>query len=281
MTATSIALALWFATARPIPSLAARAATSVLSDHLLITWYGNPHSPRMGVLGEYSGEALAAGLSAQAAAYQALTAKHVLPAYQLVATVAQCDPGAGDMYRRRESTSVIQSMLDGAKAHGFKLVLDVQPGRSTVRDEVTALEPFLRDPDVYLALDPEFTMTSCDVPGQTIGRMSGDDVNAAIGILENIIALRHLPPKVLIVHQFRNDMLPDKKRIRSSSTVDVVLNMDGFGSQTLKRSSYRMIMRQGQLAFAGIKLFYRRDTHLFTPAEVMALSPTPSVVVYQ
>jgi len=28
---------------------------SVLDSNLLVTWYGNPHTPKMGVLGEYSG----------------------------------------------------------------------------------------------------------------------------------------------------------------------------------------------------------------------------------
>jgi hypothetical protein len=75
-------------------------------------------------------------------------------------------------------------------------------------------------------------------------------------------------------------MLPDKAAIRRSRVVDVVLNMDGFGSQPLKLSSYRAVMRQ-PLAFPGIKLFYRQDTNLFTPAEVMALRPQPAVVIYQ
>jgi hypothetical protein len=75
-------------------------------------------------------------------------------------------------------------------------------------------------------------------------------------------------------------MLPDKQNIRRSPMIDLVLNMDGFGSQSLKRSSYRAVMRQ-PLQYAGITLFYRQDSRLFTPAQVMALTPTPSVVVYQ
>ena len=80
----------------------------MLAENLLVTWYGNQHSARMGVLGEFSGEARAAALRAQAAAYQKLTSKHVLPAYQLVAVVAQPLPGNDGKYRRRESDDVIQ-----------------------------------------------------------------------------------------------------------------------------------------------------------------------------
>jgi hypothetical protein len=254
---------------------------SVLSDCLLVTYYGNPNSPRMGVLGQLAGAALADGLRRQGAAYEGLTTKRVLMAYQLVTVVAQGAPGRDGMYRRRESQDIVRALLDEARRNGFKLVLDVQPGRASVAGEVEALATYLSDPDVYLALDPEFAMRGDDVPGVQIGQMQAADINAAIDILERVIREGHLPPKVLIVHQFRWDMLPDKSKIKKSACVDVVLNMDGFGGPALKRSSYHDVMRQGQLPFAGIKLFYQEDDHLLTPAQVMMLTPRPSVVIYQ
>lgn len=255
-------------------------APALLSDHVLITWYGNPRSRQMGILGETAGEVRAAGLRQQAAAYAALTSKRVLMAYHLVAVVAQCTPGADGLWRRRETADVIRSLLDEARVNGFRLVLDIQPGRSAVAAEVTALESFLVEPDVDLALDPEYGMADCEVPGREIGRLRAADVNAALDRLEAIIQARRLPRKMLMVHQFRLDMLPDKAMIRKSAVVDLVLNMDGFGSQSLKRSSYQAVMRQ-PLQFAGIKLFYQQDSNLFTPAQVMALKPTPAVIVYQ
>ena len=51
--------------------------------------------------------------------------------------------------------------------------------------------------------------------------------------------------------------------------------------QSLKRSTYRAIMQQHPLDFAGVKLFYRQDTQLFSPEQVMSMRPTPSVIVYQ
>jgi hypothetical protein len=261
-------------------SVPAPRGASLLRDHLLITWYGNPRSDRMGVLGEQSGAARAGALRQQASAYATLTSKKVLMGYQLVAVVAQCTPGRDGRWRRREAPEVIQAMLDEARANGFRLILDVQPGHSTVAAEVAVLEPFLSQPDVDLALDPEFAMAACETPGIQIGQMTAGDVNGAIGRLEALIAAHRLPPKVLIVHQFRVDMLHDKNEILTSDVVDIVLNMDGFGSKALKRASYRTVMRQ-PLAFAGIKLFYRQDSMMFDPAEVLSLTPQPSVVVYQ
>ena len=135
--------------------------------------------------------------------------------------------------------------------------------------------------DVYLALDPEFAMPTGIIPGRKIGRMTARDVNTAIDFLEQVIRTRHLPPKVLIVHQFTMKMLADKQNIRDSALVDVVLDMDGFGDRPLKRAIYAMVNRQRQLEFAAIKLFYKEDTNLFAPKEVMALRPDPAVVIYQ
>lgn len=279
--AAAVIVALSVLSPTPARSGASDLARSLLRDHLLVTWYGNPHSAMMGVLGRLSGEQRAAGLRRQAAAYEPLTTKRVIAAYHLVAVVAQPAAGGDRKWRRRESFGVIRSLLDEARTNGFHLVVDVQPGRASVEEELEHLRPFLAEPDVHLALDPEFDMSEGQVPGRELGHMHAADVNAAIDFLSQLITAGRLPPKVLIVHQFTLGMLPDKDKVRSLAGIDVVLDMDGFGSQSLKRSSYRAVMRQRQLDFAGIKLFYAIDTGLLSPAQVMALQPVPSVVVYQ
>jgi hypothetical protein len=257
------------------------AAESLLEEHLLVTWYGNPHSSQMGVLGQAEGAERASRLRRQADAYSPLTRKKVLPAYHLVAVVAQRLAGADGKWRRRESADVILSLLREARSYGFALVLDVQPGRAAIEDELSHLTPFLEEPDVHLALDPEFDMGEGQRPGRELGHMHAADVNAALDVLEKLVLELDLPPKVLIVHQFTLGMLPDKEKIRGRRRIDLVLDMDGFGSRSLKLSSYRAVMRQAALPFAGFKLFYHQDTNLFEPAQVMQLMPVPSVVIYQ
>lgn len=264
------------------PSLPApRAVSSVLLDHLLVTWYGNPRTPRMGVLGRFKGAELAAKLRKQADAYASLTTKKVIAAYHLVAVIAQPSEATYAKWRRRETREMIAEMLDEARAHDFKLILDIQPGRSTVRSELEYLRPYLEEPDVYLALDPEFAMQDGETPGRKIGRMTAADVNDAIDFLDAIVRRRQLPPKVLIVHQFTMKMLGDKQKIQASPFVDVVLDMDGFGDRPLKKAIYGAVIRQQRLEFPGIKLFYKEDTNLFAEKDVLALRPEPAVVIYQ
>jgi hypothetical protein len=255
--------------------------SSFLDTNLLVTWYGNPWSERMGILGRLEDKALADGLKKQADAYAAVTNKRVIPAYELVTIIGQPQPGRDGRYRRRESYVVIDRMLRAARAGGFKLILDVQTGHSTVLDELSYLSRYLQEPDVHLALDPEFSMGDGGVPGQRIGMMRADDVNDAIDVLEYVQERYRLPRKVLMVHQFTMAMLPDKERIWSSSAIDVVLVADGFGPPALKRHTYSMVLRQRALAFSGFKLFYIQDKDLLQPSQVLSLSPPPSVVIYQ
>jgi hypothetical protein len=268
--------------ARPdAQSQPANLSASVLDSTVLVTWYGNPWSSRMGILGRLDPDALAAGLKKQAAEYAAVTTKRVTPAYELVAIVGQPQPGRDGLYRRRESYQVIDRMLHAARAAGFKLILDVQTGHSSVLSELSYLAPFLQEPDVYVALDPEFSMGNGAIPGQRIGQMHADDVNDAIDVLECVQEHYRLPRKVLMVHQFTMAMLPDKEKIWSSSTLDIVLVADGFGPPALKRHTYAMVLKQHALAFSGFKLFYIQDTDLLQPSQVMALTPPPSVIIYQ
>lgn len=254
---------------------------SVLDTNLLVTWYGNPWSGRMGILGRLEGSALADGLKRQAEGYAAVTHKKVIPAYELVAVVAQPLPGRDGRYRRRESRQTIDRMLQAARAAGFKLILDVQTGRSTVLDELSWLAPYLQEPDVYLALDPEFSMGTDGIPGGRIGTMRAEEVNDAIAVLECLQERYNLPRKVLIVHQFTTGMLPDKEKVWDSSAVDIALVADGFGSPALKRHTYATVLRQHALEFSGFKLFYIQDTDLLQPSQVLALTPSPAVIIYQ
>ena len=59
----------------------------------------------------------------------------------------------------------------------------------------------------------------------------------------------------------------------------MVLNVDGFGTQEQKVAKYRDLVPRNFRA--GLKLFYREDSGLMSPREVVALRPRPDLVVYE
>jgi hypothetical protein len=265
----------------PWPRAGVTGERSILASTRLVTYYGNPWSDLMGILGELSKEELVRRLGQVAQTYEQAGGRPTRAAIHLIATVAQAEPGADGLYRLRMSASVIQEYADRAAAHSMLLIIDLQPGLSSVAAEIEAVRPWLALPHVHLALDPEFTMRPGQVPGQQLGSMDASEINHAIGVLASIAAEHDLPNKILIVHQFTASMITNKMAIRDDPRVDVVIDMDGFGGRGIKIRHYEWYVRDEPVEFAGIKLFYRQDTDLLQPGDLMALDPRPDVVIYQ
>lgn len=255
---------------------------ALLPWHRVVTYYGNPLSKRMGILGEIPPPEMMDRLERQTAQWQAADpATKTIPALELVATVASDKPGPSGLYRTRMSDELIRQVIGWARSRGWITILDVQVGHSTVLAEVERMRPFLEEPDVHLALDPEFDMPGGAVPGKRIGTTDGKDVNVAVGLLASIVEAKGLPPKLLLVHRFTTKMLTGHSAIRRDPRVQVVIVMDGFGHPGLKRRTYSATVRKEPVQYAGIKLFYKNDKPLMTPEETLRLKPGPSVVIYQ
>jgi hypothetical protein len=276
--------------ARPESAPASRAAAaaparlpgSLFPGCRVVAYYGNPLSKRMGILGEIAPDSMLARLARQAAAYSAVdSARPVLPALELIATVAQASPGKGSLYRLRMPDTLIARVAGWAEAHHYLLILDVQTGRSTVAAEIAPLMKYLARPYVHLALDPEFSVSAKKVPGKVIGRMDAAEVNIASGILAGLVDSLHLPPKMLIVHRFTTPMLSNHEKIKLDPRVQIVIDMDGFGPPHLKKGSYKSYVHDRPVQFAGFKLFYKNDKPMLTPAQVLELDPVPLFIMYQ
>lgn len=254
---------------------------SIFAGQRVLTYYGNPLSSQMGVLGEADPQTVVEWLRGEATNYQKVDGVPVRPALHLIVTVAQGWPTDDGKYRLRMSPSLIREWVDIAAANDLLIFLDVQPGLSNVKEEVDAIRLWLTQPHVHLAVDPEFTMPNGKVPGTVIGTLDAAQINEASKILDNTVAQYNLPRKALVVYQFTPNMLTNKQNIVKRQNVDVVTVMDGFGSPELKQSHYTWYVADELIQFAGIKLFYRHDKPLMTPAEVLALRPKPNLIIYQ
>ncbi len=259
---------------------------AVLPFKRIVAYYGNFYSARMGVLGEYPPHQVLSMLEGQAAAWaKADPSTPVVPALDYIVVSAQNVPGPTGEYMMRMPAGQIEKAISMADSiHGL-VFLDIQPGWSTVQKEVARLAPYLKRPNVELALDPEFALPVGKRPGGYRGTMSAADINAAARFLAKIVQAEHLPPKVLVVHRFTQAMVTDYGAIEPLPQVEIVMDMDGFGSPALKVATYRQFIASEPVQFTGFKLFYKNDAQrggrLMTPEEVLRLSPQPSYVVYQ
>ena len=267
------------APAAPAAAELPRGGRTLLPDRRVVAFYGAPQDAELGALGIGTPDAAARRLEQQARAYDR-PRRPVLPAMELIAVIANADAGEDGMYRSRQTGAVIDRYLRAARRHDMLLLLDIQPGRSDFFTETTRLERWLREPDVGLALDPEWRVTGDEVPGEVIGHVSAREVNATSAWLAQLVARHDLPEKLFIVHQFTDDMVDDT-RLQRRDGLAMVLNADGFGTAPVKVSKYKAFTRAAASFDQGFKLFYEEDVGLMTPAAVLGLRPTPDVVVYE
>jgi hypothetical protein len=260
---------------------------AILPFHRIVAYYGNFYSKQMGVLGEYSESEVLAKLASTSAAWAAADpATPVIPAIQYIAVVAQGSAGKDGMWRLRMPDDQIDKALAMARSlHGL-LFLDVQVGKSTLQAELPELVKYLSMPDVELGIDPEFSMKYGNAPGTVIGTFDAKDINYAANYLAELVRANHLPPKVLVVHRFTEDMVTHAANITPLPEVEIVMNMDGWGSQAKKIGTYTYVVAPQPVEFTGLKLFYHADlkppsTGMLTMKQVLDLTPAPIYIQYQ
>jgi hypothetical protein len=262
-------------------------AGALLPFKRIVAYYGNFYSKGMGVLGEYSEDEVLSMLASTSAKWAAADPHTpVVPAIHYIAVVAQAGPAQNGKYILRMPDDQIEHGLSMARKMRGILILDVQVGQSTLQSELPLLEYYLKMPNVHLAIDPEFSMKNGEQPGTVIGTFDAVDVNYAVQYLAGLVEKYHLPPKVLVVHRFTQNMLTSYKQIKPLPEVQIVIDMDGFGSKAKKKGTWSRVIYPEPVQFAGIKLFYKNDIRppadgLLTTDEVLNLTPAPVYIQYQ
>lgn len=262
---------------------------AILPFHRILAFYGNLYSKRMGVLGEYPKDEMIAKLKGEVKAWQAAdTSIPIIPALHYVAVTAQGAPGKDGKFRARMPFHQIDTIINWANEIKGLAFVDIQVGLSTLQAEVPVLEKYLIMPNVHLAIDPEFAMLGKGGkrPGSVIGTYNADDINYVVDYLAALVKKNNIPPKILIVHRFTNPMVREFQRIKRVPQVQIVMDMDGWGDKTLKKSSYILYEKRDPVQFTGFKIFYKNDIRsgadqLYSPREVLSFQPKPIYIQYQ
>jgi hypothetical protein len=268
------------ASAEGRPAQLPRGGRTILPDRRVVAYYGAPQDRELGVLGIGSPAHAARKLERQARPYTR-RGRPVLPAFELIAAIVTSEAGDGGDHSIRQEPETIRRYLRAARAHRMLLMLDIQPGYAPFLQEAEALEQFLKEPDVSLALDPEWSMDPPQLPGQEIGSTDAATINEVSRYLSSIVRRYDLPQKLLVVHRFTGDMIEAEHDLERHPGVALVVNVDGFGDRPNKRSKYAQFTSELARFNDGFKLFYEEDTNLMSPGAVLALRPPPDLVVYE
>ena len=249
----------------------------------LVAMYGSPNAASLGILGEQPVDAAVERAHSLAEDYAPLVDDPVVPTFEIITTVASGSAGSAGDYSIRVPHDRVQPWIDAAAEAGMYVVLDLQPGRTDFLTQAKELAPLLQHPHVGLALDPEWRLAPDQVHLRQVGSVGVEEVQAVADWLAELTRDEGLPQKLLLLHQFRKSMLRDIDALAPPPELAVVVQMDGQGSQGAKDSTWQAIttIDPPQGVWWGWKNFYDEDTVLRSPADTLAVEPTPVLISYQ
>jgi hypothetical protein len=262
---------------------------------MIVALYGRPNVKTLGILGKQSLAETIQKAKAKAKLYEDAwgSGKHVTPGFDLIYEMATSSPGKDKKYVITLNEKVLQDYIKAANQNGIVVFIDVQLGKKTPAQAVKPLLKYLKYDNVHIAVDPEFSVDNLDVnPGKKIGSITGDQINEVQDIMKDYIINNNIKnDKILLIHMFTENMVTDKKSIRYTDHIHIVMHLDGHGSAALKINTYNGLYTEARAAkvVGGFKLFYKQDKSMMTPKQVLGLEPVgknkvremPLVITYQ
>jgi len=255
----------------------------LVANNTILAYYGSPLSDKMGILGLYPKEKIAEMLKEMAVQYDQVNGKDgVIPAFYII--YGTCWPGGEIGYL---DDKILLDYIRYAQSMGMLVFIDHQIGKYSLRGAMDKILPFLRYPNVHLAIDPEWRTLN---PMKEIGSITAAELNDAQNYMDAYIRANDIPGiRMLVVHQFADKMIQGREEVISHrDRVILIHTADGFGAPKLKKATYQRNANAENMPVKGFKLFFKSDfplagfdMPLMSPAEVMQLEPRPSLVIYQ
>ena len=261
-----------------------RGGTKLFPRYRLVGYSGGEASKAFGRLGVGNLDARIREMERTGRGYTA-GGRQVLPVLELITVIVHATPGKDGKYRSRIDDAQIARYLAAARRHQALLLLNIQPGRADFLSEVQALQRWLAEPDVGIALDPEWAVGKGQTPGRVFGRTTAKELNSVAAYLSEFTRSHHLPEKTMVVHQLATRIIDRVQDVRKHADVEIVLSVDGIGGRGAKEETWRKLVKPLPPAVRpGFKLFFEEDREhgkLMTPAQVLKLKPTPDYVLYE
>jgi hypothetical protein len=256
---------------------------TVFDDKRYVALYGHPRTGGLGVLGEQGPKASVTRARRVAAQYEPHAKETIVPAFEIIATVATGGAGPDGDYSNEWDVEVLRPLVDRAARSGVYVVLDLQSGREDFLSQAKLYEELLVEPHVGLAMDPEWRLAPGEKPLQQIGSVSAAELNEAIDWLAELTDRNDLPQKMVLLHQFRTAMITDRPDLHlDHDELAVIVQMDGDGTLGQKLGTWNALRADAPpgLRF-GWKNFYDEDEPTPSPAATFQVRPKPWWVSYQ
>jgi hypothetical protein len=271
-------------TTKPAQATLPRGGRDVFPRYRLVGYAGVTGASTLGRLGTGPLDQRVAEIERRAKPYAA--GREILPVVEVIATVVQGSPGRDGKYRVRLTNTQIAKYHKAARKHRAVMLLNLQPGRSEFITEAKAFQNWLKEPDVGIALDPEWAMDRGQRPGAAYGHTTGAELDEVARYLSGLVKQYDLPEKVMVYHQVARSVVRKESGLKDHDGVVAIKSVDGLGHPGPKKGTYRVVNKTTpKFVHAGFKMFFTEDRRhggrLMTPQEVLGLKPRPEYVMFE
>ncbi|QOY36467.1 SH3 domain-containing protein [Anaerobacillus isosaccharinicus] len=257
---------------------------TLFDDNTIIAYYGHPNSKIMGIVGRHSKEELISLVQETSEKYDALNGDQgVIPAVYLVYGTVQPEGEISKM-----NFDLVMSYIEAAYKNGILIYLDHQMGKYYPTNALNEILPFLKYPNVHLALDPEWRTNK---PMKEVGHLTGTELNEIQETMRDYIISNGIQGKrQFVFQQFIETMIHDIEAVSSNyDPVLLVHNTSGWGPPEGKVATHTKNAKATNIPYKGFKLWYfysnkpgvHFDNPLMTPEQVLELNPKPGLIIYQ
>jgi hypothetical protein len=255
----------------------------VVPMHRIVALYGHPGVSSLGALGEQGVRASVVRAKQVAAHYRALSHAPVVPAFEIIASVATSAPGPDGTYSYETPVASLRPWVQAATKAGMYVILDLQPGRANFLAQAKMYQPLLELPNVGLALDPEWKLQPRQLPLHQIGSVSITEVNSVVTWLAQLTAEYRLPQKLLELHEFKIGEIQNEPLLDThNDDLAIVMNMDGQGTPAMKQQTWDAVRSAAPPGVTfGWKNFYVKDRPMLSPSQTMSNTPNPVIISYE
>jgi hypothetical protein len=256
---------------------------TLFPGRMLVALYGHPGDPALGALGEQDIGASIERAREQAAAYKNLVGVPVVPAFEIIATVASTSPGPDGNYSTESTPEELKPWVDAAGKAGIYVILDLQPGRTEFLHQALLYRSLLEQPHVGIALDPEWRLGPNQQHLTETGSVGIDEVNTVAAWLARLTRDKDLPQKLFVLHQFKTAMISGRERLDvSRPQLAMMIHADGQGAWSDKQETWQVLREHAPYVHWGWKNFIDEDKPMLTPQQTIAwVVPRPDLITYQ
>jgi len=271
-------------TTNPAQATLPRGGRDVFPRYRLVGYAGVTGASTLGRLGTGPLDQRVAEIEGRAKPYAA--GREILPVVEVIASVVQGSPGRDGKYRVRLTDAQIAKYHKAARKHRAVMLLNLQPGRSESITETKAFQKWLKEPDVGVALDPEWAMDRGQRPGGVYGHTTGAELDEVARYLSGLVKQYNLPEKVMVYHEVARSVVRKESDLKDHDGVVAIKSVDGLGHPGPKKNTYRVVNKTTpKFVHVGFKLFFTEDRRhggrLMTPNEVLGLKPPPEYVMFE